>query len=225
MTNEVAQCGFACFIQKKNFLNYHLALAALAAAFLGIMGCVSYNNTADSIYNAPWVAADITNEQDYLFGLTGYAHRAFDKTVYSTETFKDCSESFCNKCFDSRAPTLGLLIIALFCCFISFYVSMKRTFHDSPSLKYKGIASAMLAFCFGLAAYNSFKPCYAQIDTYLKNHKDTLALATPATTYEVTFGYSSGAKQVFSAFMIGIYIAVFNLLIPVVDASDEKEDE
>merc|ERR1719199_1614949 len=123
MGDCISECGFGCLIPRKNFLNYHLALASIGSAFLGIMGCVSFNNAADCINNAAWMDALITRTHedgsvtlvgnDYLFGFSGYATKLTDKTVYSTVLFSDgekCTEEFCDTCQDSRSKVLAFLI-------------------------------------------------------------------------------------------------------------------
>jgi hypothetical protein len=227
MGDCISECGFGCFIPRKNFLNYHLALASIVSAFLGIMGCVSFNNIADSIANAAWMTGEITNHEDYLFGLSGYAVKEHDKNVYRTVLYSDntkCVADFCKTCYDARTLVLSLLVVALLFGFLSFACSLKRTFNDTSMWKTCGILSSLICMALGSSAYNMHQKCFDQVDT------DGLELATSiaeTTGEEVTFtyGYGSGAVQVLISFAIAAYICLFNLLIPVASSADEKDDD
>jgi len=224
MGDCIAECGLGAFIPPKNFLNYHLALIGLAASFLGVMGCVSYNNIADSIKNAAWMGGTITNKFDFLYGLSGYAMKETSKTVYGTVLYSDttqCTQDFCSVCLKARKAVLGCLIVGLLFAFFSFVVSIKRTFVDTAMWKTSGIVAAFTCFAFGCAAYNTHRPCYLEVER---------GMEAMVVTYEQdlnmnlkwSYGYDFGAKMVLVSFIFAIYIATFNLLIPV--AAVAKED-
>jgi len=224
MGDAIAECGFGCFIPSKNFLNYHLALIGLASSFLGIMGCVSYNNIADSIKNAAWMGGTINNKFDYLYGLSGYAMKETKLTVYTTVLYSDadqCTQDFCNICQKARKAVLGCLVVGLLFAFFSFVISIKRTFIDTAMWKTWGIVTAFTCFAFGCAAYNTHRPCFLAVERGMED---------AVLTYEHelnmnlkwSYGYDFGAKMVLISFVFAIYIATFNLLIPV--ATSAKED-
>jgi len=228
MGDCIAECGFGCFIPRKNLINYHLALASIASAFLGIMGCVSYNNVADSMNNSPWITATLEDKEDFLFGLSGYALKDADKTVYNTIAFNDetkCTEDFCGECFDLRGGVLAALIVGLLFGFLSFACSMKRTFSDASVWKDMGIVVSALAFACGCAAYNMYRPCFDSVDSFMTENAASLAISDPSFSGEVEVKYGSGAKQVLASFVLALYISVFNLFIPIASSDVDDEDD
>jgi hypothetical protein len=223
----VTECGFGCFIPRKNFLNYHLAILAIIAAFFGIMGCISFNNIMDSIRNAPWVEAEIVNQNDYMFGLSGYAVKETKNEVYSTLRYDDpeCTYKFCDTCHKARSAVLGCLIVGLCFAFFTFVCSIKRTFvekyEDAAMWKNLAIFTSIVCFAFGCAAYNTHRPCYLAIERTLD--AEVVAFETASDkNLDWSFGYGDGAHEVLVAFIFAIYIFAFNFLIPVVAPVNKK---
>lgn len=220
----VSECGFGCFISIKNFLNYHLALLSLVAFFLAILGTISYSDIAFGVGNAPWMHGSINGVYEFMFGLKSVAGKEPDLTVYSSTVYNspDCQESFCKVCGKAGRSVVGCLIVALVFLFFSFLISLKRTFGDSGVWKILAFLTSGVAFAFGCAAYNTHRPCYFEVRDWLSTSVAEISQQN-SHDFSYSYGYDSGAKEALTAFILAIYIAFFNLLIPVATATADAK--